>query len=81
MATIKRTYLLPDGTIERFEKKVPVRQRSATVAGLIEDWLTQSERAAIREKVMEGCKEMSDLYTEIARDWASLDEEIDRMCT
>ncbi len=75
MQTQKRTYALPQATIEKFEKTVASGQRSATLARLIEAWLEKQEEEALERDIREGCREMADVYLEIQRDFEPLDTE------
>ena len=74
----KRTYALPSGAIEAFEKCVPSGERSAVVAALIQNWLDERERKAIRDSVIEGCREMADISLELEREFHPLEEEVHR---
>ena len=37
----------------------------------------EREREALRQNIIEGCREMGDVYLETARDWEPLDREVD----
>lgn len=76
MALTKRTYALPSKIVGAFEEIVPPGKRSAMVAALLHDWLDGRRRAKLRQDVIEGCREMSDLYLEIEGDYHPLEEEI-----
>ena len=78
METVKRTYALPSKTLNRFEGKIAPGRRSAKVAELIEDWIHQQEREALRQDIIEGCRNMWDVYLEMAKEWEPLEEEVDR---
>ena len=78
MQTQKRTYALPQKTIEKFEQAVGSGQRSATLALLIEDWLKQQQEAALERDIIEGCREMAEVYLEIQREFEPLDTEVTR---
>ena len=73
----KRTYILPEHTVSRFEQAVESGKRSAKIAELIEVWMQEREREALRQNIIEGCREMGDVYLETARDWEPLDREVD----
>lgn len=79
MKTAKRTYALPSQTLERFEQAIAPGKRSAKVAELLEGWIRERERDALRQNIIEGCREMWDVYLETARDWEPLDQEADRV--
>jgi len=72
----KRTYSLPYDLVERFEKSLPAGDRSAFLARLIGEWLAEREREELRRQVVEGCREMADLYSEIDQEWGHVAEEI-----
>jgi hypothetical protein len=78
MHTAKRTYALPTETLERFEKQIAPGKRSAKVAELIEGWMRERERELLRQNIVEGCREMWDVYLETAQEWEPLDSEVDR---
>ena len=78
MQTQKRTYALPQGTVEKFEQAVGSGQRSATLARLIENWLKQQQEAALERDIIEGCREMAAVYLEIQREFDPLDTEVTR---
>jgi hypothetical protein len=78
MQTQKRTYALPQATIEKFEQTVVSGQRSATLSRLIEDWLEKQRWDALEKDVIEGCREMADVYLEIQREFDPLDTEVTR---
>ena len=79
METEKRTYALPAHTLKRFEQEIAPGKRSAKVAELIESWIREREREALRQNIMEGCREMWDVYLETAQEWEPLDQEADRV--
>ena len=78
METAKRTYVLPSQTLKRFEQKIATGKRSAKVAELMEGWIREREREALRQDIIEGCREMGEIYLEMAREWETLDEEVAR---
>ena len=75
MKTTKRTYALPSETIRRFEEIVEPGRRSRMLARFIDEWLAERERRALREAIIEGCRDMSDEYLEIEREMRPLSEE------
>ena len=78
MGLLKRTYALPTETVESFERSVASGQRSAVIATLLRDWLEAQRRERLRRDIIEGCREMADIYTEIEREYHPLEEEAHR---
>lgn len=78
MSHTKRTYALPDETVRAFESNVPSGQRSNLIATLLQQWLSERRRLAIRNDVIEGCREMADISRELERDFHPLEEEVHR---
>ena len=78
MHTQKRTYALPQKTVEKFEQIVASGQRSATLAHLIASWLKKQQEEALERDIIEGCREMSEVYLEIQREFDPLDTEVTR---
>ena len=76
MGLQKRTYALPERTLKRFEERVPSGGRSAAVAELIQDWLDEQERAALRRDIIEGCRDMAEIDLETEREWHTASEEL-----
>jgi hypothetical protein len=76
MALLKRTYSLPQPTIEKFEKAVDHGERSGVVARLLREWLDQRERDRLRREVIEGCRDMADVYLAIEQEFHPLEEEV-----
>jgi hypothetical protein len=74
----KRTYALPLETVARFEERVEAGRRSSVVAGLLRDWLAEQERLRLRQEIIEGCRDMANLYLEIEREYHPLEEEVHR---
>ena len=74
----KRTYALPSETLRRFEREVAPGKRSAKVAELIESWIRERERDALRSDIIEGCREMGEIYLAMAHEWEPLEEEVAR---
>lgn len=79
MKLAKRTYARPTETLKRFEQEIAPGKRSAKVAELIENWIRERERQALRQNIIEGCREMWDVYRETAQEWEPLDREVDRV--
>ena len=48
MGAEKRTYAIPTVTLKRFEQEIAPGQRSDKVAELIEAWICEREREALR---------------------------------
>ncbi len=76
MTLLKRTYALPQETLEEFERATPPGKRSSVVAELLRSWLERQKRERLRAAVIEGCREMADVYLEIEREYHSLEEEV-----
>ena len=74
----KRTYSLPAETLKQFEQAVSPPQRSTVIAELLREWLAKQTRNRLREEVIEGCREMADLYLETEREFHPLEEEVHR---
>jgi hypothetical protein len=78
MRSLKRTYSLPVDTLKKFEQKVPGEQRNAVLAQLLRDWLERDRREELRRQIIEGCRDMADIYLEIEREYHPLEEEVQR---
>ncbi|HEX5269130.1 MAG TPA: hypothetical protein VFW33_01520 [Gemmataceae bacterium] len=78
MGLLKRTYTLPQETIEAFERSTPPGKRSALIAELMHEWLERQRRERLRREVIEGCREMADVYLAIEREFQPLEEEVER---
>ena len=78
MGLTKRTYALPEGTVERFETAVSRGRRSSVLARLMLRWVEEQERAALGRAVVEGSREMSEVYLEVEREYHPLEEEVER---
>ena len=78
MEMAKRTYALPAEMLKRFELEIGPGKRSAKVAELIESWIREREREALRQDIIEGCREMSEVYLAMAQEWEPLEEEVAR---
>lgn len=76
MKLAKRTYALPPATIAKFEAEIAPGQRSAKVAELIDGWIQEREREALRREIIEGCREMNGILLETAREWEAADDEL-----
>src|SRR5262249_5266854 len=78
MRLVKRTYVLPPKTIEEFEKTVSAGDRSAVIADLLASWLENRQREQRRQAIIEGCREMAEIYCEIEGEDHPLEEEVQR---
>ena len=78
MTLLKRTYALPAGILEAFEKEVPAGRRSAVLGELIGGWLEERRRARLRSEVVEGCQAMAVIYRQIEQEYHPLEEEVER---
>jgi hypothetical protein len=78
MGLKKRTYALPGETLEVFEKEVEAGKRSALIGELLRNWLEQKKRERLRREIIEGCREMADIYLEVEREYHPLEEEVHR---
>lgn len=78
MAHTKRTYALPHRILTSFESLVPPGDRSRVVGELLQNWLDEKEKAAMRSAVIEGCREMAEISLELEREFHPLEEEVHR---
>lgn len=78
MELVKRTYSLPVDAIREFEAEVDTGKRSAVIADLMRNWLETRQREKLRQAIIEGCREMADVYLEIEQEYHSLEEEVHR---
>jgi hypothetical protein len=76
MRLVKRTYVLPPGTLQEFEKSVSAGERSAVIAQLLQDWLQGRKREQLRQAIIEGCREMAEVYREVEAEYHPLEEEV-----
>lgn len=79
MRLLKRTYSLPQETVEQLERSVAAGRRSALVSRLVKEWLEEQRRAQLRADVIAGCKDMAELDVEIEREFHPLEEEVERV--
>ena len=77
MEMVKRTYSLPLTITRAFEVEVESGKRSSVIAELIQNWLEIKQREQLRQAIIEGCREMSDVYLEIEQEYHPLEEEVD----
>ena len=78
MAILKRTFSLPAATMERFEARVPPGRRSRVLTRLIDDWMRGEEAERVLAGLIEGSREMADIYLAIEREYHPLEEEVER---
>lgn len=78
MALLKRTYALPAETLEQFERAVAPGKRSPRIAAVLQEWLDRGRRAQLRREIVDGCREMADVYRQVEGEFHPLDEEVDR---
>ena len=76
--TVKRTYSLSAATVDDFEAAVRSGERSAIVEHALREWLDARKRDALRRGVIEGCREMSEVYLSMEKDYHPLEEELHR---
>src|SRR5271165_4204516 len=76
MRLVKRTYVLPPDTLEEFEQTVSAGARSAVIAQLLEDWLQRRRREQLRQALIEGCRDMAEVYREVEAEYHPLEEEV-----
>lgn len=78
MPLLKRTYALPVDTLQQFEQQVKSGKRSTVIAELLHEWLENQRREQLRQNIIEGCRDMEELYLEIAQEYLPLEAEVDR---
>jgi hypothetical protein len=78
MRLLKRTYALPPDILQQFEQTVAAGKRSAVIAALLYEWLDKQRQEQLRRDVIEGCREMADVYLEIEQEYHPLEEEVHR---
>ena len=76
MGMPKRTYSLPADTLARFEREVKRGKRASVVAQLLGSWLDERRRERLRLEIIEGCRDMADVYLETEREYHPLEEEV-----
>lgn len=77
MGLTKRTYALPPETIDEFERVVESGKRSTVINELIRSWLNEQHRARLRSAIVEGCREMTEVYRETEQEYHPLEEEVE----
>ena len=45
---------------------------------MLREWLDKQQREQLRREVIEGCREMADVYLEIEQEYHPLEEEVAR---
>ena len=78
MRLLKRTYVLPPDILQQFEHTVATGKRSAVIAELLHEWLDKQRRERLCREVIEGCRDMADVYLEMEREYHPLEEEVQR---
>ncbi|NUM54282.1 MAG: hypothetical protein HUU46_11610 [Candidatus Hydrogenedentes bacterium] len=78
MSVVKKTYALPSRTVAQFESAVKPGQRSAMLARLLDEWVERRRRSKLARAVVEGCRDMADVYLEVEREFHPLEEELTR---
>jgi hypothetical protein len=78
MRLLKRTYAMPADILEPFEQQVAAGKRSAVITELLREWLDQQRREQLRREVIEGCRDMAEVYLEVEREFHPLEEEVQR---
>lgn len=76
MGMPKRTYSLPARTLARFEREVPRGQRATVIAALLRSWLDEKRHARMRLEIIEGCRDMADVYLEMEHRFHPLEEDV-----
>jgi hypothetical protein len=76
MRLAKRTYSLPPDLVHQFEERLAPGERSRFLANLIEQWLAERQREELRRDLIEGCKEMGEVYEEVDREWNRAADEV-----
>ena len=74
----KCTDVLPPDILQQFEQTVATGKRSAVIAELLHEWLDKQRQVQLRRDVIEGCREMADVYLEIEQAYPPLEEEVHR---
>jgi len=78
MGLLKRTYTLPPDILRQFEQTVAMGKRSSVITELLREWLDKQRQERLRREVIEGCREMADVYLEIEQEYHPLEEEMHR---
>jgi hypothetical protein len=76
MPKLKRTYALPAEILEGFERRVMAGQRSSVIARLLRDWVNKQPGELLHPEVIEGYRDMTELYLEVEREYHPLEEEV-----
>ena len=71
----KRTYSLDSRLVSRFEKLVPVGERSQTIGDLLARRVEEIEQDRLNAEIREGLAYMTEVYAETAVEWRSVDAE------
>ena len=78
MGMPKRTYSLPTQTLAEFEQEVGRGKRASVIADLLRNWLDQRRRERLRREIIEGCRDMAEVYLETEHEFHPLEEEVQR---
>jgi len=76
MKLAKRTYSLPPELVQKFEGRLVPGERSALLARLIGDWVAEREREELCRLVVEGCRDMAEVYLETDEEWRGVSDEV-----
>jgi len=74
---VRRTYSVPEPLWKRFEQIVPKRDRSRVLSELVSKWIEEREKEQLRKEILEGCREMAEVYLEVEREFHPLEEEVE----
>ena len=75
--TLKRTYALPVETVEQFERMAPPGKRSAMLAAIMADWVDRKRREELSRDIINGCREMAEIYLATEQEYHALEEEVE----
>ena len=78
METVKRTYSLPVTVVQEFETRVDPADRNEVVGDLLGQWAKKRRKERLRREVIEGCREMGEVYLDVAQEFHPLEEEAQR---
>ena len=74
---VKKTYSLPKYLVQEFENNTKKRERSKIISKLVEEWIDRKKKERLRKQIMAGCREMSNLYLEIEKEYYPLEVEVE----
>jgi len=75
MEVINKNFALPKETSEALDRAVESEKQGELLASLIERWLEEQRRAALREAYVAGLKDMEDVSIRLEQDFNPLEEE------